>query len=351
MIAEVGQFALSLALIVAIVQAVLPMIGAQRGDAVMMSIGYPAALSQLLLVGLAFAALTYAFVVSDFSLATVASNSHSLKPMLYKVTGVWANHEGSMLMWVLTLALFGWAVAQFGDNLPPTLRARVLSVQAMIGVAFLAFIIFTSNPFLRLDPAPIDGSGLLRLRDIGWGEPARAGGEQGRVLHATDSALPRGVDDGDLFIRVRTEPLSVVLQRGPRRLEVAAGLPRVLRLQQQPHLDRGQPGDLEPFPQIEEVGAGGPGEVVDDLLDVAVCRGAVGVVPRFPSDAGCAEDPPGGDGDPDVVDAVVGEELGAGVELMTVPARVLEHADLREPLRDEEEVSDCAGSGERSRYP
>ena len=163
MIAEVGQFALSLALIVAIVQAVLPMIGAQRGDAVMMSIGYPAALSQLLLVGLAFAALTYAFVVSDFSVATVASNSHSLKPMLYKVTGVWANHEGSMLMWVLTLALFGWAVAQFGDNLPPTLRARVLSVQAMIGVAFLAFIIFTSNPFLRLDPAPIDGSGLNPL--------------------------------------------------------------------------------------------------------------------------------------------------------------------------------------------
>ena len=163
MIAEVGQFALNLALIVAIVQAVLPMIGAQRGDGVMMSVGYPAALSQLLLVGLAFGALTYAFVVSDFSLAVVTANSHSLKPMLYKVTGVWANHEGSMLMWVLTLALFGWAVAQFGDNLPPTLRARVLSVQAMIGVAFLAFIIFTSNPFLRLDPAPIDGRGLNPL--------------------------------------------------------------------------------------------------------------------------------------------------------------------------------------------
>ena len=163
MIAEVGQFALSLALVVAIVQAVLPMIGAQRGDAAMMSVGYPAALSQLLLTGLAFAALTYGFVVSDFSVVTVASNSHSLKPMLYKVTGVWANHEGSMLMWVLILALFGWAVAQFGDNLPPSLRARVLSVQAMIGVAFLAFIIFTSNPFLRLDPAPIDGRGLNPL--------------------------------------------------------------------------------------------------------------------------------------------------------------------------------------------
>ncbi len=163
MIAEFGQFALTLALVVSLVQAVVPMIGAYRNDGPLMATGYPAALSQLLLTGLAFGALTYGFIASDFSVATVAANSHSLKPMLYKVSGVWGNHEGSMLMWVVILALFGWAVAQFGTNLPPTLRARVISVQGMIGVAFLAFIVFTSNPFMRLDPAPFDGNGLNPL--------------------------------------------------------------------------------------------------------------------------------------------------------------------------------------------
>ena len=163
MIAEFGQFALNLALAVALVQAIIPMIGAYRNDWQLMAIGYPAALSQFLLLVLAFGALTYGFVASDFSVATVVANSHSLKPMLYKVSGVWGNHEGSMLMWVVILALFGWAVAQFGDNLPPTLRARVVSVQGMIGVAFLAFIVFTSNPFARVDPAPFDGNGLNPL--------------------------------------------------------------------------------------------------------------------------------------------------------------------------------------------
>jgi cytochrome c-type biogenesis protein CcmF len=128
-----------------------------------MAFGTRIAIAQAALLVLAFAALTYGFVVSDFSLAVVFQNSHSLKPMLYKVSGVWGNHEGSMLMWVLTLAIFSAAVALFGRNLPPTLKARVLSVQAMIGVAFLAFIIFTSNPFLRLSPAPPDGTGLNPL--------------------------------------------------------------------------------------------------------------------------------------------------------------------------------------------
>jgi len=163
MIAEIGQFVLVLALIMAGVQAVLPMIGAARGDASMMAFGTRMAIAQAGLLVIAFASLTYGFVVSDFSLAVVFQNSHSLKPMLYKVSGVWGNHEGSMLMWVLILAIFGAAVALFGRNLPPTLKARVLSVQAMIGVAFLAFIIFTSNPFLRLDPAPLDGTGLNPL--------------------------------------------------------------------------------------------------------------------------------------------------------------------------------------------
>ncbi|MBV9586634.1 MAG: heme lyase CcmF/NrfE family subunit, partial [Alphaproteobacteria bacterium] len=102
----------------------------------------------------------YAYATSDFSLANVAANSSSLKPLLYKLTGVWSNHEGSMLLWVFILALFGAAVAAFGHNLPPALRARVLAVQAMIGVGFLVFILFTSNPFLRLYPAPAEGAGL-----------------------------------------------------------------------------------------------------------------------------------------------------------------------------------------------
>jgi cytochrome c-type biogenesis protein CcmF len=163
MIAEIGQFVLVLALIMAAVQAVVPMIGAARTDATLMAFGSRMAVAQAALLVIAFAALTHGFVVSDFSLAVVFQNSHSLKPMLYKVSGVWGNHEGSMLMWVLILAIFGAAVALFGRNLPPTLKARVLSVQAMIGVAFLAFVIFTSNPFLRLDPAPLDGTGLNPL--------------------------------------------------------------------------------------------------------------------------------------------------------------------------------------------
>jgi cytochrome c-type biogenesis protein CcmF len=132
-IAEIGQFALLLALIIAAVQVVVPMVGAARVDATLMAFGSRMAVAQAVLLAAAFAALTYGFVVSDFSVAVVFQNSHSLKPMLYKVSGVWGNHEGSMLMWVLLLAFFGAAVAVFGRNLPPTLKARVLSVQAMIG--------------------------------------------------------------------------------------------------------------------------------------------------------------------------------------------------------------------------
>ena len=163
MIAEIGQFALILALIIAIVQAVLPMAGAARNDAGLMALASTSALALVLFIGLAFAALTHAFIVSDFTLAIVAENSHSAKPMLYKVAGVWGNHEGSMLLWVLILAIFGAAVALFGANLPPALKARALSVQGMIAAAFIAFSVFTSNPFARLDPAPADGTGLNPL--------------------------------------------------------------------------------------------------------------------------------------------------------------------------------------------
>jgi cytochrome c-type biogenesis protein CcmF len=163
MIPELGHFALILALAVALVQGSLPFVGASRGDIRLMALGRAAALTQVLLVALAFLALTQAFVTSDFSVALVAANSHSAKPLLYKISGVWGNHEGSMLLWALILALFGAAVAVFGNNLPDSLRARVLGVQALIGVGFLAFILFTSNPFERLSPAPPDGNGLNPL--------------------------------------------------------------------------------------------------------------------------------------------------------------------------------------------
>jgi cytochrome c-type biogenesis protein CcmF len=163
MIPELGHYALVLALVLALVQSTLPLWGAARRHPGLMAIAEPAATLQLAAIGIAFAALTWAYVVSDFSVALVANNSLSTKPMLYKVTGVWGNHEGSMLLWVLILALFGAAVALFGSNLPPTLKARVLAVQGMIGVGFLAFIILTSNPFLRLDPAPIDGRDMNPL--------------------------------------------------------------------------------------------------------------------------------------------------------------------------------------------
>ncbi|GAB4136607.1 MAG: heme lyase CcmF/NrfE family subunit [Sphingomonadales bacterium] len=163
MIAEFGHFALILAALVALVQSVLPLWGAARGHYGLMLMAQPAALSQFLLLLIAFMALVHGFVVSDFSLRVVTENSHSLKPMLYKVTGTWGNHEGSMLLWVLILALFGACVAAFGGNLPVRFRARVLAVQAMVGVGFLAFILLTSNPFDRLIPAPIDGRDLNPL--------------------------------------------------------------------------------------------------------------------------------------------------------------------------------------------
>ena len=163
MLGEVGHFALILALGVALVQAVLPLVGAQRGYASWIALATPAALAQCALVLLSFACLTAAYVMSDFSIANVAQNSHTAKPLLYKITGVWGNHEGSLLLWIVILTLFGAAVALFGKNLPATLRARVLSVQGAVGIGFLAFILFTSNPFARVFPPPVDGRGLNPL--------------------------------------------------------------------------------------------------------------------------------------------------------------------------------------------
>ncbi|MDJ1007280.1 MAG: heme lyase CcmF/NrfE family subunit [Paracoccaceae bacterium] len=163
MIVELGHFALILAFVVAIAQSVVPMVGASRGWRGWMAVAEPAASAQVLLLAFSFAALTYAFVTSDFSLRLVTLNSHTDKPMLYKVTGVWGNHEGSMLLWCLILALFGALGAWFGGGLPERLRARVLAVQGSIGVAFLAFLIFTSNPFLRLEVPPFNGQDLNPL--------------------------------------------------------------------------------------------------------------------------------------------------------------------------------------------
>ena len=144
----------------ALYQFVVPLWGAQRGDVAAMRAGISAALLQLVLIAIAFAALTHAYVTSDFSVLNVVENSHSAKPLLYKISGVWGNHEGSMLLWVLILALYGAAVAVFGGNLPLELRARVLAIQGSIGLAFLLFIVMTSNPFIRVDPPPIEGNGL-----------------------------------------------------------------------------------------------------------------------------------------------------------------------------------------------
>jgi cytochrome c-type biogenesis protein CcmF len=163
MIAETGHYALILALAVAIVQTVIPLWGTRRHDPQLMAVAVPAAQMQFLLIAISFSALTVAYITSDFSLQNVWANSHSAKPLIYKIAGVWGNHEGSLLLWVLILALFGAAVATFGNNLPPSLKARVLAVQAMIGVGFLTFMLFTSNPFARLNPPAADGADLNPL--------------------------------------------------------------------------------------------------------------------------------------------------------------------------------------------
>ncbi|RNF83148.1 heme lyase CcmF/NrfE family subunit [Lysobacter psychrotolerans] len=163
MLPELGQIALLLALLVALMQAVLPLAGAQRSIASWMAIARPAAYAQLLLVALAFAALTHGFVTQDFSLRYVATNSNSLLPVIYRYTAVWGAHEGSLLLWALVLALWTGAVARFSQRLPAEVIARVLGVMGVVSVGFLAFLIFTSNPFERLLPGAVEGRDLNPL--------------------------------------------------------------------------------------------------------------------------------------------------------------------------------------------
>ena len=163
MTTELGHFALILAFMVSIFQMIVPLVGAHRGNSAWMAVADPAAATQFFLTAFSFAVLTWAFVTSDFSLNLVSANSHTDKPMLYKITGVWGNHEGSLLLWVLILTLFGACASWFGGNLPPTLRARVLAVQSSVAAAFFAFILFTSNPFTRLAVPPMNGQDLNPL--------------------------------------------------------------------------------------------------------------------------------------------------------------------------------------------
>src|SRR4051812_18333054 len=168
MIAEIGHYALVLALGLALIQSVVPIAGARLRDDTLMGVAGPTALAQFAFVATAFAALTTCYVMSDFSVANVFENSHSAMPLIYKFTSVWGNHEGSMLLWVLILSLFGALVAAFGANLPASLKATVLSVQAWIASAFYLFILLTSNPFLRLPQMPLEGRDLNPiLQDIG----------------------------------------------------------------------------------------------------------------------------------------------------------------------------------------
>ncbi|HWI23854.1 MAG TPA: heme lyase CcmF/NrfE family subunit [Lysobacter sp.] len=163
MLPELGQLALILAMLVAALQAVLPLAGAQRGRVAWMAVARPAAYLQLALVALAFAILTHAFLVQDFSLRYVAENSNSLLPPVYRYTAVWGAHEGSLLLWALILALWTGAVARFSRRLPDDVIARVLGVMGLVAVGFLAFLIFTSNPFERLLPAAGEGRDLNPL--------------------------------------------------------------------------------------------------------------------------------------------------------------------------------------------
>jgi cytochrome c-type biogenesis protein CcmF len=160
MIAEIGQYALALAFALALAQVILPAWGAARGDAVLMGSAGPIALALFGFVAFAFGALVQLYVTSDFTVVNVVENSHSQMPLIYRVTSTWGNHEGSMLLWVFVLAIFGALVVVFGANLPDRLKALVLSVQGAVASAFLSFILFTSNPFARIVPPPAEGRSL-----------------------------------------------------------------------------------------------------------------------------------------------------------------------------------------------
>ncbi|HIE55006.1 MAG TPA: c-type cytochrome biogenesis protein CcmF, partial [Chromatiaceae bacterium] len=168
MIPEIGHFALILALVFALVQGVFPLVGTQLGIASWIPLAKPAARLQLLFLLISFACLTWSFMQSDFSVLYVASNSNTLLPDIFKFSAVWGAHEGSLLLWALILAAWTAAVTVFGRSLPPLMMARVLGVLGLVSLGFLAFLIFTSNPFERLVPAASEGRDLNPLlQDVG----------------------------------------------------------------------------------------------------------------------------------------------------------------------------------------
>ena len=163
MIPEIGQLALALALTLAIAQAWLGLAGAARGDGVWMRAARPAARGQFVFVAIAFGCLTYAFVANDFTVGYVASNSNSALPLHYRVSGVWGGHEGSILLWIMMLCVWTLGVTLFSRQLPDDMVARVLGVMGLVSTGFLLFVLFTSNPFVRVFPAPADGRDLNPL--------------------------------------------------------------------------------------------------------------------------------------------------------------------------------------------
>src|SRR5512134_2233245 len=163
MVPEIGQFALICALMLALVQGTMPLAGAQKGIPAFVALAKPAAQGQFVFVAIAFGCLAWSFVNNDFSVVNVASNSNSSLPVHYRFAATWGSHEGSLLLWVLMLTVWTLAVTVFSRQLPPQMLARVLAVMAMISVGFLAFMLFTSNPFVRLLPAAGDGRDLNPL--------------------------------------------------------------------------------------------------------------------------------------------------------------------------------------------
>jgi len=163
MIPEIGNFALILALSLAVCQGIIPMVGAHRNDAAMMAVGRTAAYGQFFFVAFAFGCLIWAFLQDDFSVLYVANHSQLSLPTPYKVSAVWGAHEGSLLMWVLILAMWTVAVGRFSHSLPAAFSARVLGVLGLLSTGFLLFALLTSNPFERLVPAPMDGGDLNPL--------------------------------------------------------------------------------------------------------------------------------------------------------------------------------------------
>ncbi|MBE9560993.1 MAG: heme lyase CcmF/NrfE family subunit [Proteobacteria bacterium] len=163
MIPELGHFALIIAFAVAIVQSIVPLVGTSKNQTALISLARPAALTQLLFVGLSYAALTHAFIVHDFSVLYVSQHSNLVQPLMYRISAVWGSHEGSLLLWTLILSLWTIAVAVYSKNLPEILMARVLAVMGMISTGFIAFMLFTSNPFERIFPTPLDGNELNPL--------------------------------------------------------------------------------------------------------------------------------------------------------------------------------------------